>query len=1287
MLRKTAISLAVAGILSAAQAHALGLGDIRVKSALNEPLDAEIRVDDARGLSPLQIRPSMADVDEFALAGVSKSKFLSDIKFSVSLNRDGTGVVRMKSSMPVQEPFLNFLVEVNWPSGRLVREYTVLLDPPVFDPTPASQARQPVLPAASGNAAPARGVARGSAKQPDRIYVDATDTLWALALKHRPSRDVSSQQMMIALLKKNPDAFLNNNVNLLRRGAELKLPTREEARAMTTKAAIAEIARQTAAWKTGRQVRIQPAAKAAPVDVSKKVTAPVQAPVKPQATPEKTDQLKIVSAPSQAEQKSDGTVSDQKVNSQELDKLNKRNEELEQQLAATLENVDRIERANSEMNDRLDAVQQQLDALQRMLELKDQQLAALQSELDEAKAQIPPPAPPEEPKKDLLETLLSSPIYWGSAIGGMLLALGGAVFMFLRRRKNANEEEEVLEPVGGSLVQVPDSLDAPDEEEAEQEEEQSEERSEEQEEESLNALDEMSDMDEMSDLDLDMDMDLDHIDEDLMTGVETSEPAADPLADEIDDDEFDLGIDDDLGGLDLDVDQPADAPVADDLDAIMGSDQQMEDELDSLLEADPMEALDEDIPLIEEAVEEEAVDTEAELDTEVEAELTPEPELAADEDDLLDGLDIDQLLTESEPESVEDAAAEIEPAAEALDADADDIDSLLDSVAEELDLAGSEPEVEPDITESLPDVDQIDELLDSAAESADLPDATEEEIAELLDSQQSSAEADALDGSLEPEVEDLSSDDIDDLFATASAEADEATEAMADIVADELSAEDPAVDPLAELDALDSAVDDVLDGALEDDLMAGLDDLDSLIDETGAVTEEAAAEMDSEGVDDLAAMSDFDAVEDADNQQDDMSEAEVVSAVDEIEELSAELDDLEALSAEVEDLPQESEGDVADDALDEDLVQLNNELDDLFESDEVEPVTAEVSGDLAEDLLSEITEEAEQELAAELDIDGLVDDVEPEEEVDAPEQSFGVADDLTETVDLSDDADALLDELMAGSDVSELGDDASLPELDDLADSQFDEMLSGTEPAADALDAAEAELDALMGAAQDSVEDREAMSPAQRAEEDMADLIAADLGDMFAEEDPLTTPDTQADISGLDEMLQELESDVEDIFEGDGADEFGEDVLAEVELDANDLDSDLDDMLASLEQDIASEGGDDLASLEAGQPLQSASEGQNLEAQIDSELDELLSSVDEDIEMDEMDALSEEPDLTNELNLLDGADEVETKLDLARAYIEMDDLAGASDILNEVKQEGSDKQRQEAEKLLRGMPA
>ena len=221
MLRKLALSLAVAGALVSTPANALGLGDIKIKSALNEPLNAEIQLHQIRDLSPLQIQPRMADQDEFALAGLSQQRGLSDIRFQVKVGPNGRGVILLTSREPVKEPFINFLVEVNWPSGRLVREYTLLLDPPVFDPTPTKRFVEPAVPAFVDTRSkpqveaplpkPAKAKSSNIRSRVDKkaqVYVDVKDTLWGLAIDNRVAPDVTSYQMMVAMFRKIHRLFL-----------------------------------------------------------------------------------------------------------------------------------------------------------------------------------------------------------------------------------------------------------------------------------------------------------------------------------------------------------------------------------------------------------------------------------------------------------------------------------------------------------------------------------------------------------------------------------------------------------------------------------------------------------------------------------------------------------------------------------------------------------------------------------------------------------------------------------------------------------------------------------------------------------------------------------------------------------------------------------------------------------------------------------------------------------------------------------------------------------------------
>lgn len=152
-VRNLVLAIAAATALTTEVAHALGLGEVRLQSSLNQPLVAEIELLDAKMLAPGEVVPSLASVEEFNRAGIDRQYFLTDLKFTPVLRPDGKSVIRVSSTKPVREPYLNFLVEVLWPSGRLLREYTLLLDPPLYSPETVA-AVAPQLPITS--VAPAR---------------------------------------------------------------------------------------------------------------------------------------------------------------------------------------------------------------------------------------------------------------------------------------------------------------------------------------------------------------------------------------------------------------------------------------------------------------------------------------------------------------------------------------------------------------------------------------------------------------------------------------------------------------------------------------------------------------------------------------------------------------------------------------------------------------------------------------------------------------------------------------------------------------------------------------------------------------------------------------------------------------------------------------------------------------------------------------------------------------------------------------------------------------------------
>ncbi|WP_162975713.1 type IV pilus assembly protein FimV, partial [Pseudomonas aeruginosa] len=221
-LRTLVRAIAAASVLTSGMAHGLGLGEITLKSALNQPLDAEIELLEVRDLGSGEVIPSLASPEEFSKAGVDRLYYLTDLKFTPVVKPNGKSVIRVTSSKPVQEPYLNFLVQVLWPNGRLLREYTVLLDPPLYSPQAAASAPQAPVSAPRATGAPrapqAPAPVRTTAPAGSDTYrTVSNDTLWEIAQRNRTDR-VSVPQAMLAFQELNPGAFVDGNINRLKSG-------------------------------------------------------------------------------------------------------------------------------------------------------------------------------------------------------------------------------------------------------------------------------------------------------------------------------------------------------------------------------------------------------------------------------------------------------------------------------------------------------------------------------------------------------------------------------------------------------------------------------------------------------------------------------------------------------------------------------------------------------------------------------------------------------------------------------------------------------------------------------------------------------------------------------------------------------------------------------------------------------------------------------------------------------------------------------------------------------------
>lgn len=367
-VRNLVLAIAAATALTSEMAYALGLGEVTLKSALNQPLVAEIELLDARTLSPGEVVPVLASPEDFNRAGVDRQYFLTDLTFTPVLRPDGKSVIRVSSTKPVREPYLNFLIEVLWPNGRLLREYTLLLDPPLYSPEIAASVA-PQLPIAAPVSRPATAPraatppapvpSAGSAQQGGQYQVTPNDTLWEIAERSRQGGTV--HQTMLAIQDLNPGAFIGGNINRMKNGQVLRLPNAEQIGSRSQAEAIQQVAQQNANW---RQAAGSATAGTRQLDATQRGSAGA-AP----SRSEQGDNLRLV-AP---ETGTSTTGSDAGAGNDTA--------ALRDRLAVTEESLDSSRRENLDLKDRLDDLQGQLDKLQRLMELKDDQLAKLQAQL------------------------------------------------------------------------------------------------------------------------------------------------------------------------------------------------------------------------------------------------------------------------------------------------------------------------------------------------------------------------------------------------------------------------------------------------------------------------------------------------------------------------------------------------------------------------------------------------------------------------------------------------------------------------------------------------------------------------------------------------------------------------------------------------------------------------------------------------------------------------------------------------------------------------------------------
>jgi pilus assembly protein FimV len=445
-----------------------------MRSALNQPLLAEVDIHSVQpgDLDSLSIR--LASEEDFQRVNVERPSYLNRIDFKVVLRADGSAYVKLTTKQPVTEPYLDFLVEARWARGRALKEYTVLVDPPVlaaeapapveqpttapvFAPPPQAQAQpaqrrpapapqpraqQQPRPVPQAQAAPRPAPSQFTAPQPsgpmDYGMVKRGDTLWEIAeeLRQRSGTDATVHQIMMALLRANPKAFVNNNVNQLKAGYVLRIENPETVADVSHSESLQEFKRQYREWQSGTGRLVQQVEMASG-DAEGSMDAPASAPSR--TSRDQQAKLQLVAPGREGQGSGSGSQDSSEA------------KQLRDDLILATEALDASRQESEDLKTRMTELDEQLESMQRLIMLKDEELLAVQNQLKDQSetAAAKPPAEPKQseqaPPAAEAESSLSDYLL---IVVALLVLIGVVAWLVIRRRKMQEGFEESILNVG-----------------------------------------------------------------------------------------------------------------------------------------------------------------------------------------------------------------------------------------------------------------------------------------------------------------------------------------------------------------------------------------------------------------------------------------------------------------------------------------------------------------------------------------------------------------------------------------------------------------------------------------------------------------------------------------------------------------------------------------------------------------------------------------------------------------------------------------------------------------------
>ena len=258
-MNKPTKAIAALCLLNSANLYALGVGEIETHSALNQVLRAKIPLLSSKNEDPSNVHIGIASREVFKKSGIDRPHYLTQIKFTPVLNKNGEITIEVLSNSTIKEPFVNFILEIEWPQGRTLKEFTILLDPPV---TMSDLQPAPVQLAHSSKKKPVETLVRtapSSVANSVQQYgpTKSRDTVWGIAKKLVTNNSPAEhQRMMLALYDNNPQAFYKKNMNALKKGAILQTPSQQQVESRTLAQAKSQYKEQNSLWSSSSSNKV-----------------------------------------------------------------------------------------------------------------------------------------------------------------------------------------------------------------------------------------------------------------------------------------------------------------------------------------------------------------------------------------------------------------------------------------------------------------------------------------------------------------------------------------------------------------------------------------------------------------------------------------------------------------------------------------------------------------------------------------------------------------------------------------------------------------------------------------------------------------------------------------------------------------------------------------------------------------------------------------------------------------------------------------------------------------------